>query len=458
MAGGRDHGGGITAMTIRGHVDEISHTSVSGWSFAPGEPARPIAVRILVNGILAAECAADQTRKGLSRHLGEGATDEHAFIFKFNPPLSPSRDHEIEVIEAITGQTIASGRKTLYSSAAGRSPLVPILVTSRGRSGTTLLMNRLMPHPEISVAGIYPYEIKLAAYYISALRILSATRHDFEPEDPDFVESATLTRRLGRNPFNRPSMHNLLGGPELQRLFSESVPRRLSSVMADTVLDYYRAVAVHGGKTDARFFAEKCSLLDDVRYGFRAMMGPVREIVLVRDPRDLLCSTRDFWKFNPDTAYQFLRESLPGYMAIRAQRSPDVMLLRYEDLVLTPDTVHAALRDFIGLTDSITPANEATLFARHATSQNPAASIGRWKQELPPEVAARCQDEFQAFMRAFDYTAEKPGPRAKEPVNGGTDPVKEPASRPVSPEATAVVATDTSKVGPEAQPPEPVAL
>jgi len=44
------------------------------------------------------------------------------------------------------------------------------------------------------------------------------------------------------------------------------------------------------------------------------------------------------------------------------------------------------------------------LFDRHATSESPAASIGRWKHELDAEQIAACERQFGWFMDMFGYT------------------------------------------------------
>jgi hypothetical protein len=150
----------------------------------------------------------------------------------------------------------------------------------------------------------------------------------------------------------------------------------------------------------------------------------VREIVLIRDPRDLLCSAMAFWNLAAEEALDVLRSGLSRLARIIRNAGPDILVMRYEDLLLDPIGSRLAIAKFIGLEQPPQPA-EATgaFFEKHGTAGNPAASIGRWKRDLAPELIAACEASFGTFMRDFNYP---PGNAARWPAPDiGASPVRD---------------------------------
>jgi hypothetical protein len=171
------------------------------------------------------------------------------------------------------------------------------------------------------------------------------------------------------------------------------------------MLDAYGMIAVERGKLAARWFAEKTPLDDVVRFGFRGIFGEVREIVLVRDPRDYLCSSKAFWKLTTPEVFNSMRLALPQLEQIDQSARSDVMVVRYEDMILEPARILSKILRFIGSTTPVPP--ETTKcdleFRSHATSESPAASIGRWKHDLTAAEVAACEDGFPTYMERFGY-------------------------------------------------------
>ena len=82
------------------------------------------------------------------------------------------------------------------------------------------------------------------------------------------------------------------------------------------------------------------------------------------------------------------------------------MLVRYEDLIARTAETLAAIYRFLALDIQHDPTKldqDDALFARHATSLTPAASIGRWKTDLTREEIAICERQFAGFLRQFGY-------------------------------------------------------
>ena len=78
---------------------------------------------------------------------------------------------------------IAEIRGTQQLTSAFTPSMQPIMVTSPGRSGSTLLMRMLAEHPDIIVHERFPYETNVFSYWMHFMHVLAA------PADTSRVES-----------------------------------------------------------------------------------------------------------------------------------------------------------------------------------------------------------------------------------------------------------------------------
>ena len=78
--------------------------------------------------------------------------------------------------------------------------------------------------------------------------------------------------------------------------FQSVVFDRLKSAFRDVVMDYYRFIAADTGKHDAIFFVEKLNNVRRHRRMALSMFPDAKQVLLVRDMRDVLCSQRDYFK------------------------------------------------------------------------------------------------------------------------------------------------------------------
>jgi hypothetical protein len=415
-------------MPLTGRVDWMTRHGMTGWaadSDADGE-ADSIPLLVNVNGDVRAQVMADRVR---SRATPAAVAEpvRRTFEYVFDPPLSVFQPHAVEVRFATTGKLLHRGSKT-FQSMQGRikrppAPLMPLLVTALGRSGTTLLMHKLSEQPQIVVAPRYPYEIKLLAYYSVAFRTLVANGDNKNSTDAGKMTSPKQRFFVGYNPFNIPNLYNTARDPaQIETFFEESVPAALASTFRDLVQEYYTILQTDQGKTEARYFAEKSVLHEVARRGPDVLFGSHAEIVLTRDPRDLLCSRRSFWKQDARRIFAELRGLLNGLLEIRREEG-DKLFIRYEDLVLKPkETLEVILRH-LGVEGGVEASaqQEGNLFQMHGTSENPAASVGRWQHDLSEEELQTANRAFQPFLEAFGYSI---GP---EPISSD---VRIPSARP----------------------------
>jgi hypothetical protein len=144
----------------------------------------------------------------------------------------------------------------------------------------------------------------------------------------------------------------------------------------------------------------------------------------VRDPRDMLASmlafnekrgTSDFGRDRVETDADFVRRLASGMATLMANwqaRREQAHLVRYEDLLTTPEDVLREIFDYIGI-DSSAAVVERVLreaskrdadLASHMTSRDAAASIGRWERDLPEDVKAVCSEQFGPALAEFGYS------------------------------------------------------
>ena len=149
-----------------------------------------------------------------------------------------------------------------------------------------------------------------------------------------------------------------------------------------------------------------------------------REIVLVRDPRDMICSSLAFnakrgriafgrQDVDTDLEYVAHRASMarPWVIEPWRDRKDRVHLVRYEELVARPHDTLRGIFAYLGtdasaavigqLVDAVTASDE--VLERHGTSGSALASVGRWRHDLAPELADACEREFVDYMRLFGY-------------------------------------------------------
>jgi hypothetical protein len=389
-------------LTLRGHVDEIYTSRVTGWALDDSDPRKSLRVDVEVNGRCFGSPAADRPRPDVEKAYGGG---DHGFVYEFDPPLPIVRESHVRVLFNGTQQVLPKGERLL--SAVSIEPggrLAPILISASGRAGSTVLMQKLAAHPAISVANLYPFETELLKYYSHAFTVLSSFGdHEKSGRPESFIDNH---RFLGANPFfMRPFQNAFKDQQRFSRFYQDFVPRELARSFRDIVAGYYLSLAEDAGKTKVSYFAEKNQLAGNARWFARNVFGTVREIVLIRDLRDTRCSFRSFWSKPAAEAMRLLMLSYNAIMAVQEEGRSDVLFIKYEDLMLHEKATMRTVAAFLDVGEfpheDLTA--QAALFERHATSKSPTSSIGRWKQDLSADEIKQTTQTFEPFLRAFGY-------------------------------------------------------
>jgi hypothetical protein len=288
--------------------------------------------------------------------------------------------------------------------------LHPVLLTGLGRSGSTLAMRILAEHPAVIVPRQL-YDTRAAGYWTDMVRML--TRPASLPPS-----GASDGWQMRQNPFHGPPLTDDAG---TRRWLGRGYPELVAAFCQEAVEQLYLHVARAQGQDRPRYFAEKTS--PEAAWLIRELYPGTREIFLVRDFRDLLASIlafdarrgfSGFGRMPGDSEADYVRRfhvwTIDVCTAWR-RRARDAHLLRYEDLVVEPvETVRRAL-EYLDV-DATPPlvrrmiertSADFAAWAPHRTSPDPLASIGRWRQDLAPELRELCNELFADALAQFGY-------------------------------------------------------
>jgi hypothetical protein len=294
--------------------------------------------------------------------------------------------------------------------------LQPILVTSLDCSGATWLMRLLAAHPAIVVHGPYPYETRIASYWMQMMKQLSEPTNQQCNANFDGFLSDVWPRR------HPAYMEAKLNHPQMNRWSDLTYVERLAARSQHIIDSFYGQVANAQQQAGAFYFAEKYHP-DYIPRLIWKLYPCAREIFLVRDFRDMLCSmpalnTRQGYASDgrklshSDKAFvSHIQLAAQNFLNQWKSRSNQGYLLHYEDLILNPRETVAALLSYLDLDAASEMIKEVLhraskdtpAFDRHKISLDPGASIGRWRNDLDPSTQRRCQELLGEVLAEFGY-------------------------------------------------------
>jgi hypothetical protein len=221
-----------------------------------------------------------------------------------------------------------------------------------------------------------------------------------------------------REPLPRP-IHD----PVLDPLLEAAAVEELAAFAQQRIERLYTEVAAAQGRPDASHFVEKYRA-DTVPELMLELYPHAREVMLVRDFRDMVASmfaynekrgrpgfSRDRAPSDRDYVLDNVGPSVAAMADAWRRRSGSAYLLRYEDLILRPEETVRSLLGHVGLDaapDAVGPVVR-NLVDRNAGSEghrtvgDPRESIGRWRRDLPDEVAAACAGALGPALETFGY-------------------------------------------------------
>jgi Sulfotransferase family len=292
-----------------------------------------------------------------------------------------------------------------------RDNLELVFVDYFTRDGSTLLMRLLSTSPHIAVGGPYPFERRYFAYLWRWASLLDVREWPDEWSDADLAILA------------RPSAKRLLGPPPwgTRDLFDVDDREPISAAafrLAWTEFVHRATVrtrlAHRAWDADVRFYAEKQM---EVRALDTSGFPPHRVLATVRDPRDTFVSIQAWnaakganlnWATMGDEGAFIARyvtrqrNRLRWIHGLRDEAS--AFVIRYEQLVGNLPRVAHELGGWLGVELSAADAErDREIQHWHVTAASAASSVGRWHEELDPDIAALITRELHPELAALDY-------------------------------------------------------
>jgi hypothetical protein len=291
-----------------------------------------------------------------------------------------------------------------------------LMVTSLGRSGSTWLMHLLAYHPNVITLRQYPYENNVGKYILHNVFKSLAEPLNYTHSDnfnlPLQVNLEWAGSSLGMDTVFR----SWAGGEYLEQI---------TSFCQRSIDSFYSLAAAQQGQNPTpgvAYFAEKYSP-NYYPHIFSEVYPHAREIILVRDFRDMLCSMHAFtqkrsvWSFGlknvtqNDEVIEQVRLRAHSLLSYWQLKQNQMYLLRYEDLMHSPAEALKALFTYLELDADealiahiIKQASEDTPEMKsHRTSGKPGNSVGRWQRELPTAQQQQMNQVFDEVLRQFGY-------------------------------------------------------
>jgi hypothetical protein len=405
---------------------------MGGW--VVGRIARAQEVQVLLDGALLRRAPIIRERPDVAALFpGEPGVESPGFRLRLGLLGLPSPADLELCVELADGSPLHIGTITVSHTPLAVEPtplLSPILVTSLGRMGTTWLMTLLAQHPEIVVHPQYPHELGFARYLVHLFGVACAPADHVDSSHPDTFSKEVA--RIGHNPFFGDF---LAADEEMNGWFSSRGPALMCRYVQQATDEFYGCVAARENTSTPRFFAEK-SLPDHLPYLFHDLYQGTREVILVRDIRDVVCSALAFnakrgtssfgreWLEDDLGFVEQLHQDLERLVVSWRRRSERALLVRYEDLVTNPDTTVAAIFDHIGVrasrelvTAALGAAGKTTGLQAHRTTATPKDSVGRWATELiedHPSLLQTCHDLCADLLIELGYDVPVVGRRGFE--------------------------------------------
>jgi hypothetical protein len=274
-------------------------------------------------------------------------------------------------------------------------------------------------HPKIVVYPRYPYESSSAKYWAHMLKVLSEPANLMQSVRPDSFHNDLW--HVGHNPFFDDGVAQTA---RQGHWFGRTYIEELAAFCQRSIESWYTTLAESQEQENPVYFAEKHMWPNYLPVLMRELYPAAKEVFLVRDFRDMVCSIMAFDdnrgypgfgrpddKTDEDYIRQELKEaafSLYNSWKTRQDRSH---LVRYEDMVLRPEQTLKELLEYLELDSSeaivreiLAKASEETAdLKHHRTSSTSQESIGRWRRERDEAFRELCQETFGELLEEFGY-------------------------------------------------------
>jgi hypothetical protein len=306
---------------------------------------------------------------------------------------------------------LIGGRREAVGSAFEPS-LAPLMLTSTGRAGSTVFMHLLGAHPQIVVFPPYDHEPRVASYWLEVLLSLA--------EPGSYLRQVAPMGPLhGRWWIGEEEpMPRGIRNKEVEAWLSADAVEELAGFCQSRIEALYTKLADSQGRGQATYFGEKFAT-DRIPALVWELYPKAREVFLVRDFRDVVCSiiassakrSGNREGRAPEVALADARGRTTALVAAWQQRGDRAHLVRYEDLVRDPAPTITALLRYLDVdsSDAVVDALVAALGERgtaadmHSTTPDQESSIGRWQRDLDPRLQKELSVQLRPGLELFGY-------------------------------------------------------
>jgi hypothetical protein len=226
---------------------------------------------------------------------------------------------------------------------------------------------------------------------------------------------------VGSNPFNDSAYIDPSGEVKMW-LKHEAIMEfaRFCQMNIDAV---YRRMAAETSKEESRYFAEKMGA-NFVPWLCWEFYDHTKEIILVRDPADWVCSQLSFFRrkieFSSETSslsdVEWVKKKIELLQSLEEAleaRSNRVHVVKYEDLIRDAVPTMRSIFEYLGVDvpNAFTEASTLTTMANegvpegHRTYADDRETIGRWKRDLHPLILSSCAEQLDHYRKVFGYEA-----------------------------------------------------
>lgn len=282
--------------------------------------------------------------------------------------------------------------------------LVPVMIRTFGRTGSTLLMQILGTDPRICFERLYPFEQRYLTYVYNMSRMVGSTPKAADAHWNNDVLFQCRHRAVGCLPYGRITAFDR---EQLAEQCFMSLWDQFSIAMRQTQ---------ELGFDEPAYYAEKVPN-QVAEYANKHLKA--RNIFLLRDPRDEMVSIKSFnekrgfhsfgWlEDDSDISYaqkicRNRRQFLQNLVSFEANHRR--IYVRYEDLIRNGEKEVARLSEWLGIPLSMKRATkDKAIQKRHMTSVNPVSSVERWKSELSHDVLEIFSRELGTELKELGYT------------------------------------------------------
>ena len=278
-------------------------------------------------------------------------------------------------------------------------------------------MRLLSEHPAIVAHRLHPFESRSGSYWMHMLRVLSQPADFVHSAHPDNFQYNMFW--VGHHPSHTPQLSS---HPNTSRWLGGDYVEDLAGFCQRSIEAFYKQIASDQAQHAPAYFAEKYTP-GHIPPLIWELYPAARELFLVRDFRDMFSSILAFNAKRGSAGFgresvvtdedhaKSLRFSAQRLLKSWRSRSEQARLVRYEDLVLSPEKTLAGVFEYVGLaSDSAVvqgilqrASQDASEMRQHRTALSPAASVGRWKHDLSPALQAACTGAFGDILQEFGY-------------------------------------------------------